>query len=78
MTQTSPTPDSRTKATPGREKESQGIKRTSLPILIPIHNRWEQRMYIGAGADEQEDDEQEALEVEKGGLNKVYSQHPCM
>ena len=39
-----------------------------VPILIPIHNGREPGMYVCARTDYQEDDEEEGLEVEEGGL----------
>lgn len=42
--------------------------RNNLPILIPIENGREDRMYVGACANEEKNDEQEALEVKEGRL----------
>lgn len=38
-------------------------------MLIPVHNTWHDRMRVGTGADDEEEDEEEGLEVEEGGLH---------
>jgi hypothetical protein len=36
---------------------------------VLVHDGWEDAMCVGAGADEEEDDQQQRLEVEKGRLS---------
>ena len=39
-----------------------------LPVFIPVHDAWEHGVHVRRCADYQEDDEEEGLEVEDGGL----------
>lgn len=38
------------------------------PVLVAVHDAGRDGVHVGARADEQQDDEQEGLEVEEGGL----------
>ena len=39
-----------------------------IPVLIPVHNARGEVVDVCARADEQQEDEEEGLEVEEGGL----------
>ena len=39
-----------------------------LPILVAIHDSWEELVYVGAGANEEQQAEQRRGEVEQGRL----------
>ena len=43
-----------------------------VPLLIPVEYGWKYLVHVGACADEEEDDEQEGLEVEKSRLSQRY------
>ena len=43
-------------------------KELVLPVFIPVHNAGKDRVDVCRGADYQEDDEEERLEVEDRGL----------
>lgn len=45
----------------------------NLPLLIPVENRREYLVYVGACADKEEDDEEEGLEVEERRLDSTIS-----
>lgn len=47
-----------------------GVNRIDIeiPILVLVHNGREDAMCVGAGADEEEDNQQQRLEVEEGRL----------
>ncbi len=51
-----------------RRWERGGGEEEGLPVLVPVHDAWEDVVGVCARADEQEDDEEEGLEVEEGGL----------
>lgn len=39
-----------------------------LPVLVPVHDAGRDGVDVGARADEEQDDGEEGLEVEEGGL----------
>lgn len=42
--------------------------KSRLPFLVAVHDGWEYGVQVGRGADEEEDDQEQALEVEEGRL----------
>ncbi|XXG97532.1 hypothetical protein Hte_003837 [Hypoxylon texense] len=54
---------------PCRQSIAHSLERKfDLPLFIPVEDRWEYLVYIGACADKEEDNKQEGLEVEERGL----------
>lgn len=45
-----------------------GLQLMSLPILVPVHYPWHDRVRIGAGANYEQEYQQQRLEVEKRRL----------
>lgn len=53
----------------GRERESP-VEGWHVPALVAIHDPGHDGVGVGAGADDQEDHQEEGLEVEQGRLLK--------
>jgi hypothetical protein len=60
----------------GIEGGSAHDEREDAPLLVAIDEPRCDSADVRAGTDEQEDNEQKRLEIEKGGL-RVYSGYPC-
>lgn len=43
-----------------------------IPVLVSVHDTRGEMVYIGACANQQQDDEQEGSEVEKRRLNRCH------
>lgn len=52
---------------------------THLPLFIPVHDARKDRVHIGGGADDQQNDEEQRLEIEdgrlQGGNGRLASQY---
>lgn len=54
------------------------LKSLDLPGLVPVQKCREDAMKVCAGADEEEDDEKEGLELEDAELGNLLSLHPML
>lgn len=66
MSQQSPKTSGRCRQPEAHGSGERGEER--IPGFVPVHNAGEDVVRVCAGADEEEDDKEEGLEVEEGGL----------